>query len=165
MINSQTISDQNNRGWTTFRIALFAAAAWLVFYIIYRYTTQLHTINGYYAFVFPLSTFVAIAGMYLAIKPKSACDCGGGLRTGIGTIAGAWMVVGLICVPSLTQHIINSPASGLFASFQMLAQHVFLSLSVIAFAAFPKRMLALFGLDKLVERHLEKPSEEQVTTS
>ena len=69
---SQTISNRNDSGWKYFRIALFAAAAWLAFYIVYRYTTQLHTINGYYTFLIPLSSFVALAGMYLALKPKSA---------------------------------------------------------------------------------------------
>ena len=161
----QTKSDTSYKGWTIFRIALFVAAASLVFYLIFKYTTQLHTISGYYTFMLPLSSFVAIAGMYIATKPKSACDCGGGLRIGIGAIAGGWLVVGLACVPSLAQHIVNSPVSGLFATFQMLVQHVFLALSVIAFATYPKRMLVIFGLDNTIGDHAEKLSRSQVTVS
>ena len=59
-----------------FRAALFAAAASLAAYIAYKFATQLHAIDGLYAFLFPLSSLLAAAGIILAVKPRKACECG-----------------------------------------------------------------------------------------
>lgn len=123
-----------------FRIGLFAAAASLAGYIPYKYATQLHTAQGLYGFMFPLSAVLAAAGIVLAFRPRKACDCSVGVRAGVGVLAGLWLVAGVICVPALAEAVAKNPAGGLFATFQMFAQHVFLSLSVLAFAVAPRTM-------------------------
>ena len=138
--------------WKFFRIALFLSALSLAFYIVFKYVTQLHAITGLYAFMFPLSSFLALSGMYLAVKPMTACDCGGGLRIGAGAIAGGWLVTGLSCTPGLAALIAVSPLTGILSTSLMLVQHVFLSLCIIAFAAFPGRMTAFFGLESVTEK-------------
>lgn len=132
--------------WITFRIMLFAAAASLAVYIPYKYATQLHAIQGMYAFLFPLSAVLAAAGIVLALKPGMACQCSTAARAGVAAVAGLWMATGVLCVPSLMASIVNSPAGGLFATFHMLAQHVFLSLSILAFAFAPQAFPAMFGV-------------------
>ena len=131
--------------WVIFRIALFAAAVSLAAYIPYKYATQLHTVTGMYAFLFPLSGVLAVAGIVLALRPRTACDCSPVTRAGVGVLAGAWMVTGVLCVSSLLEMIASSPAGGLFATFHMLAQHVFLSLSILAFALIPQKMAGKLG--------------------
>ena len=135
-----------NHWVNTFRIALFAAAASLVGYIGYKYATQLHATQGLYGFLFPLSGVLAAAGVILAWRPRKACDCSVGVRAGIGLLAGLWLIAGVACVPALVVAVTKNPASGLFATFQMLAQHVFLSLSVLAFALAPRTMAGTFGV-------------------
>ena len=61
-------------------------------------------------------------------------------------MAALWMVTGVICVPSLAEGVINSPLGGMFATFHMLVQHVFLSLSVLAFAFAPRAMARMMGV-------------------
>ena len=123
-----------------FRVALFAAGASLALYIPYKYATELHAISGLYAYLFPLSGVLAVLGMALSVRPESACDCSGSMRVGAAALAGVWMATGVICAPLLVETIAKSPAGGLFATFHMLVQHVFLSLSVIAFAVAPRAM-------------------------
>ena len=127
------------------RAALFGAGASLAAYIVYKYATQLHATSGLYAFLFPLSALLAAAGMIVAVKPEKACDCGATMRTGVGALAGLWLVTGMLCVGSLTQSVIEHPLRGSLATLQMLAQHVFLSLALIAFAWAPRRMAKAFG--------------------
>ena len=129
-----------------FRAALFAAAASLAAYIPYKYATQLHAVSGLYAFLFPLSALLAAAGMIVAVKPEKACDCSATMRTGVAALAGLWLVVGMMCVGTLTQSVLDHPLHGSIATFHMLAQHVFLSLSLIAFAWAPRRMASALGI-------------------
>ena len=126
--------------WTLFRIGLFAAAASLAGYIPYKYMTQLHTAQGLYGFMFPLSAVLAAAGIWLALRPRKACDCSVGVRAGVGLLAGLWLVTGVICVPALAEAVAKNPAGGLFATFQMFAQHILLSLAILAFAIAPRTM-------------------------
>jgi hypothetical protein len=133
-------------GPIVFRVLLFAAAASLAAYIPYKYATQLHAIAGMYAFLFPLSGVLAVAGMWLAIRPQSSCSCNVPMRGGVSALTLLWMGTGLLCVPSLTMSVLENPAAGLFASFHMVAQHVFLSLSLLAFMLAPERMIRLLGL-------------------
>lgn len=127
------------------RVALFVAAASLAAYIPYKYATQLHAVQGFYAFLFPLSALLAVAGMIVAVKPGKACDCGTTMRTGVGALSVLWLATGVMCVGSLTEAVIEHPLHGSIASFHMLAQHVFLSIMLVAFALNPQRMAGLFG--------------------
>ena len=128
-----------------FRVALFAAAASLAAYIPYKYATQLHAITGFYAFLFPLSGVLALAGLALAVKPGAACSCSAVVRAGAGSIAVLWMATGLLCVPTLAATIRGSVWGGAFAAIHMTTQHVFLSLAILAFAFAPYWMARLVG--------------------
>ena len=130
---------------TGIRVALFAAAASLAGYIVYKYSTQLHATQGFYGFLFPLSSVLAATGMLVAWRPRKACDCSAGVRAGMGLLAGLWLIAGLACVPSLAAAVANDPVAGLFATFHMFVQHVFLSVAVIAFAWAPRPMATFLG--------------------
>lgn len=132
-------------GWTL-RVALFGAAASLAVYIPYKYATQLHAVTGIYAFLFPLSALLAAAGIVLAVKPQQGCDCGVSMRAGVGALSALWLVTGVLCVGSLTVAVMEHPMHGSIATFHMLVQHVFLSLSLIAFAFMPDRMAGMLGV-------------------
>jgi len=128
-----------------FRIFLFAASASLAAYIPYKYVTQLHAFEGVYAFLFPLSGMLALAGMVLAFRPRLACSCNIPTRAGLGALAVLWMTTGLLCVKTLSLAILENPVGGSFAMFHMLIQHVFLSLSLIVFAFRPEGTVAWLG--------------------
>lgn len=128
-----------------FRLAVFLAGLSLAAYIPYKYATQLHAISGMYAFLFPLSGLLALAGIVVACKPETACDCGVPMRAGVGALAVTWMATGLMCVKSLAAGIMDDPLQGTIATFHMAVQHVFLSLSLLAFAFLPERMVRLLG--------------------
>jgi len=134
-------------GSLIFRIALFTAAASLAAYIPFKYATQLNTIEGFYAFLFPLSGILALVGMGLAIKPRLGCDCGFGLRSGVGAVALLWLATGVLCVPTLVAMIPESPWGGAIAAFHMIAQHIFLSFAILAFAFAPNWMARKLGVD------------------
>ena len=68
-MNASANANRNTVIPTIFRVALFAAALSLAAYIPYKYATQLHAITGLYAFLFPLASVLAAAGMLLAMKP------------------------------------------------------------------------------------------------
>ena len=129
----------------TFRIALFAAALSLAAYVPFKYATQLHAIQGLYAFLFPLSAILAAVGIVLAVRPRTGCDCSRMVRSGVGAVAALWLATGVLCVGSLVGAVEERPASGLFATFHMVAQHVFLSLTIIAFAFAPQAMARKLG--------------------
>ena len=127
------------------RAGLFLLAASLAVYLPYKYATQFHAITGLYAFAFPLSGVLAFASMALAVRPEAACSCSGSMRAGVGGIAALWMVVGLLCVPSLAEMIREMPLGGAFATFHMTMQHVVLSAAILAFAVAPDRMARSLG--------------------
>ena len=136
-----------------FRVALFAAAASLAFYIPFKYATQMHVMQGLYAFLFPLSGILALAGMALAIRPRLGCSCGDmdaqigvPLRAGVGAIAVLWMVNGMLCVPTLAAMIQHSVWGGAFAAVHLTAQHIFLSSAILAFAFAPYWMARKLGV-------------------
>ena len=134
---------------TVLRIAIFAAAVSLLAYVPYKYLTQLHALRGLYAFLFPLSSFVAIAGIGIAIDSRIVLKLPWLARAGIGSIATLWLVTGILCVPSLVETALTSPATGLFAMFHMAAQHVFLSLAVVATLLTPQAAKRWLG-DNLI---------------
>lgn len=127
------------------RAGLFLIAFSLALYIPYKYATQLHAITGLYAFLFPLSGLLALAGMVLSVKPQAACDCSGTMRAGGGVLAGLWMATGLMCIPSLTETVRAMPLGGSFAMFHMLTQHVVLPMAILAFAFLPGRTARILG--------------------
>lgn len=145
-MNASANANRNTVIPTIFRCALFAAALSLAAYIPYKYATQLHAITGLYAFLFPLASVLVAAGMLLAMKPGKACDCSTMVRSGVGAVAALWMVTGVLCIPSLMEATSALPESGLFATFHMTVQHVFLSLSILAFAFAPRTMAKLLGV-------------------
>ena len=128
-----------------FRIALFAAATSLALYIPFKYATRLHAVAGFYAFIFPLSALLAAAGIVLALKPEKACDCGSTVRSGIAALSLLWLTTGMLCVSALADAVASQPLRGSLATFQMVAQHVFLSLALLAFAWRPRRMAIAVG--------------------
>ena len=127
------------------RVVLFLSAVTLALYIPFKYATQLHATTGIYAFLFPLSGLLAIAGITLSVKPQTACDCSTMTRRGAGVLAVAWLVTGLLCVSSLSEMILEMPLGGTIAMVHMLAQHVVLSMAILAFAIWPRRTAILFG--------------------
>lgn len=146
-MNTAVMVQERQRGALLFRLVLIAAGVSLAFYIPYKYTTQLHAITGMYAFLFPLSGMLAMAGIVLGIRPQTGCDCSVMMRAGFGGLAVLWLGTGLLCVPSLMEMTLQSPGGGLFAVFHMLTQHVVLSLSVLAFAFAPALMANKLGVD------------------
>ena len=147
-------NDYQPVGPMIFRIALFAAAASLAAYIPFKYMTQLNTIEGFYAFLFPLSGILALAGMGLAIRPRSGCDCGFGLRSGLGSIALLWLATGVLCVPTLAALVSVSVWGAAIAAFHMVAQHIFLSGALLAFAFAPNWIAHKLGVDDRNESRL-----------
>src|SRR5262249_28652880 len=123
--------------WSVFRIALAAAAVSQLIYIPYRYATLPPTIDGPSGILSPFSTVLAGLGIALALGPERSVRMPALARLGVGCLAGAWLLVGLVCVPSLVASVLQSPGRGLFATFQMLAQHVFLSTAVTALTCAP----------------------------
>jgi len=136
------------------RAALFATAASLALYIPYKYATQLHAIVGLYAFLFPLSALLAMAGLVFAVKPGKACDCGVTMRSGIAALSVLWLATGVMCAGMLTRAILEQPLQGSIATLHMLVQHVFLSLVLIAFAWAPESVARAFG-ERLAEYRAE----------
>lgn len=132
--------------WTGFRITLFAAALSLAGYIPYKYLTQLHAIEGLYAFLFPLSTILVIAGLALSVRPDLAFRLPLLGRAITAAIAVGWMATGVLCVPSLTATALHSPLAGGFAMFHMITQHIFLSVSVAMLVLVPSATMVWFGV-------------------
>ena len=128
-----------------FRLALLIAAVSLAAYIPYKYATQLHAVTGLYAFLFPLSGLLALAGIVVAVRPESACDCGSTMRAGVGVVSVLWMATGVMCVSGLAKGVMHDPMHGSIAAFHMVAQHVFMSLSLVAFAIWPNQMVRWLG--------------------
>lgn len=144
-MSTQATSLENLVHWL-FRAALFASATSLAIYIPFKYATQLNTLVGFYAFLFPLSALLAVTGIVLAIKPALANSNRILIRAAVGAVSVLWIATGLMCVSTLTASVVESPASGLFAVFHMVAQHLFLSLSLITFAIAPRVVLAKLGI-------------------
>ena len=130
--------------WRFFRFLVLAAAASLAVYIPFKYATQLHAIDGIYAFLFPLSSLVALAGLALAWKPALGLRIPLWLRAGTSVIAVGWIATGVLCIPSLTRTTMAAPLAGLFATFHMTAQHIFLSLSVTLLLLAPQAVHGWF---------------------
>lgn len=134
------------RSWIVYRLVMFAAAASLALYIPYKYATQLHAVSGLYAFLFPLSGVLAVAGIVLAVRPELAFRTPLVLRAVVGAVAVGWLATGLLCAKSLTLGILENPGPGLFAAFHMVVQHVVLSFQVAALALAPRALYDQLGV-------------------
>ncbi|MCH9765694.1 MAG: hypothetical protein K0U34_06855, partial [Alphaproteobacteria bacterium] len=133
-------------GAATFRTALFGAAASLAIFILYKLVTTLHATEGFYAFMFPWSALLALAGMTLAIKPRMSCDCSVPMRSGVGAVAILWMATGAICGPGIVEMAGHSPMRALYVGSLMTTQHIFLSSVILAFAFAPTWMTRKLGV-------------------
>jgi len=143
-----TLSQQlrvSPRGATLFRSALFAAATSLAVFIFYKLATTLHATEGLYAFMFPWSALLALAGITLAVKPEASCDCSVPMRSGMGTIAALWMATGAMCGPHIVDMAAHSPMQALYVGSLMTTQHIFLSSVILAFAFAPLWMTRKLG--------------------
>lgn len=133
-------------GWTIYRLAVLAAGASLAVYIPFKYATQLHAISGLYAFLFPLSAVLAVAGAVAGLKPDLIFQGPLWARAVLGVIGAGWLATGMLCVPSLASLTLKTPVAGLVAVAHMLLQHVVLSLGVVALALAPEATYRLFGV-------------------
>lgn len=128
---------------TILRVALALTSISLLFYVPYRYVTRAPEFGGFlgtgYALLFPLSALLALAALWAAWRPRVLGELGGsgGGRWMLGGYGGAWVLMGLMCLPSLTSLAAHSPVQGLFSSVHMTAQHVFLGFSAVAAAVDP----------------------------
>lgn len=138
--------------WLTLRIGLFVAAASLFVYIPYRYLSGSHPApDSVYGIIFPASALLGLAGLVLAVRPDAcACSRSGKMVGGALTVLGlTWLGSGLQCVGYLTQTTIDTPLRGLLETFHMTAQHVFLSLGVVAMVWAPDRLARWCGAREL----------------
>jgi len=135
------------KGAMLFRVALFAVAASLAGYIIFKYATSLHATEGLYALLFPFSSILALVGISFAVKPMTSCDCSVEFRAGVGGLSVAWMATGMNCVSSLANTIAVSPGAGSFAAFQMVSQHILLPMAILGFLYAPGWMLGKLGIE------------------
>lgn len=137
-------------GAFVFRSALFIAAFSLAVYIPYKYATTLHAYDGLYAILFPFSGFLALAGITFAVKPM-ACDCSLGIRSGIGGLSVLWGGVGMMCGGALFDAVLATPLMGIFATFQMFVQHIFLPSALLGFVIAPAWVLSRLGIEQPVK--------------
>lgn len=138
------------------RVAAAATALSLFVYVPYRYAVRPPEFVGFlgsaYAVLFPLSLLLAAAALRVAWRPEalSRLDAERGpgrvsrkWKWGIGLYGGAWVAMGLMCIPSLTALAEVSPIQGLFSTVHMTAQHVFLGFGAVVAAARPAAVEAV----------------------
>lgn len=135
------------KAWTIARVAVLAAAASLACYIPYKYATHPPSMSGAYGFLFPLSTLIALAGIVLALRPGLAFRMPIASRVALAGLGAAWATTGLLCLSSLAATTAKMPLPGLFATFHMLVQHVFLTFAVGGFVLVPRAIYRLFGFE------------------
>lgn len=123
------------------RIAFALTALSLFVYVPYRYAVRPPEFGGFfgtgYALLFPLSTLLAAGALAAAWKPdllRGLDDAGPGWRSVLGLYGGTWVLMGLMCLPSLTSLAAVSPVKGLFSTIHMTAQHVLLGFGAVAVA-------------------------------
>lgn len=154
------------------RIVLGLTAVSLLAYVPYRYAVRPPGWEGVlgtlYALLFPIAALLAVAGLAAAVRPsvlRRLRGSGGAreaaLRTGIGVYAGLWVLMGLMCVPSLSALAETAPVKGLFSTVHMTAQHVFLGFAAVATTWRPAAAEALLrgeapGEEPAGEEHLAR---------
>lgn len=137
---------ERRKAWNFFRFVLLAAAVSLLAYIPYKYATGLHATQGVYFYLFPLSGVVALLGIVLSVRPALGFRLPLWARAGVATVAMGWIATGILCIPSLTRMTLAAPLAGLFATFHMAAQHLFLSGAVVFLLLAPHSVYSLFGV-------------------
>lgn len=125
------------------RGVLALTALSLLLYVPYRYVVRPPEFGGVldtgYALLFPLSALLAAATLAAAWRPGllRRLDGASGWRVGLGAYGGSWVLMGLMCLPSLTSLAAISPVAGLFSTVHMTAQHVLLGFGAVAVAVDP----------------------------
>lgn len=148
---------KTRRRWRWIRLALLLAGASLAFYMPWKALTQFEKLESIYGPWFLQGAVVTVAGLFFVLKPGFAARVPLVLRIGVAASAVLWMRTGLMCTPHLFELTQTTPAQGLFASFHMFVQHIFLSAGVIAFAAVPQAMAARMDSPVLGETAEEQP--------
>lgn len=137
---------------TVLRAAFALTALSLLFYVPYRYAVRPPEFGGVfgtgYALLFPLSAVLAVATLAAVWKPdllRRLEGAGfGSPRAALGLYGGTWVLMGLMCLPSLTALAAVSPVKGLFSTIHMTAQHVLLGFGAVAVAVDPGTAAGLF---------------------
>lgn len=125
---------------TLFRVALGVVALSLWAYIPYRYATRPPGVEGVlgtaYTVLFPLAAVLALAALVAAWRPAlvERLAARPWLRGALGAYGATWLVMGLMCVPSLQATAAAAPLKGTIATLHMTAQHVFLGLAAVGAA-------------------------------
>lgn len=117
-------------------VSLTALSLWV--YIPYRYAVRPPRPDGVlgtaYAILFPLAALLALGAILVAWRPDRLERLAGWSRVAVGLYAGAWLLMGLLCIPSLSALAAKAPLRGALATAHMTAQHAFLGLTAV-FAA------------------------------
>lgn len=137
------------RRWKVIRALLVLAGLSLAFYMPWKALTQYDRLSDIYGPWFLQGMVVAVAGTLFAWRPGFAGRVPLLLRAAVAISALLWMRTGLACTPYLLKTIQTSLGPGLFAWFHMFAQHVFLSLGVVAFAIAPRWLGTRMGAETL----------------
>lgn len=125
------------------RSVLALTALSLLVYVPYRYAVRAPELEGFlgtgYALLFPLSAVLAVATLAAVWRPDllRRLDGSTGWRAALGLYGGGWVLMGLMCLPSLTSLAAVSPVKGLFSTVHMSAQHVLLGFGAVAVAVDP----------------------------
>ena len=149
------------RRWKVVRALLLLAGLSLAFYMPWKALTQYDKLTDIYGPWFLQGAVVAVAGTLFAYRPGFAARLPLIMRVAVAVSAVLWMRTGLACTPHLIKTIQASLGPGLFAWFHMLAQHVLLSLGVVAFAAAPRWLGQRLGGDT----QLAEPGDGVVTAA
>lgn len=102
------------------RSVLGLTAVSLVFYVPFRYATRPPGFGGpldtAYALLFPPSILLAVAALRASWRPHllAGLDTASGSagRWILGAYGGSWVLMGLMCLPSLTSLAAHSPGEG-----------------------------------------------------
>lgn len=137
---------------TILRVAFALTALSLFVYVPYRYAVRPPELGGFfgtgYALLFPLSAVLAAGALAAAWKPeilRSLGDTSPGWRAVLGLYGGTWVLMGLMCLPSLTSLAAVSPVKGLLSTIHMTAQHVLLGFGAVAVAVEPSTAAGILG--------------------
>jgi len=137
--------EESRRRWKAMRLLLLLAGLSLALYMPWKAATQYASLESIYGPWFLQGAVVAVAGILFMARPGLAPGVPLWLRLGVGVAALLWMRTGLACTPSLVASIQQSVLSGGFATFHMMAQHIFLSAGVLGMAAAPKYFAERMG--------------------
>ena len=144
--DGENCEERKRLRWKIFRILMFLAGLSLLAYIPYKMITQPQAMVGLYGILFPSSSALALTGMLFAAKPSLAHRLPLVLSLPTGFLAAGWLVIGLKCIPTLTNSVITHPLGGLFAALHMSLQHVVLSVSLAALLLAPQATYAFFSV-------------------